>query len=181
MTVSDGKDNRQGSAKTSMEPISADDVEAIHGTVYPPEFAHVVQGRSKAKLGDVFGLSNFGVNYTNLEPGASSALLHHHATQDEMVYVLEGEVTLTRLYDETTHKTTMRAGDCVGFPAGLAVAHCMRNESAETARFLEIGDRSPGDRVEYPNNDLKAVMQKDGLWKFVHKDGRPYDEDSSKK
>ena len=51
-------------------------------------------GRVKHPLGDLFGLHNFGVNLTELTPGAVSSLLHRHSRQDEFIYVLEGELTL---------------------------------------------------------------------------------------
>lgn len=63
-------------------------------TVYPQPFASQVDGRTKKKLGDHFGLTHFGVNLTELAPGAISALLHHHSKQDEFIYILEGTPTL---------------------------------------------------------------------------------------
>lgn len=44
----------------------------LHGkqTHYPEPFASWVSGRDKRRLGDAFGLSNFGVNLTRLRPGA---------------------------------------------------------------------------------------------------------------
>ena len=47
-------------------------------------------GREKRPLGDLFGLTNFGVNLTRLAPGAYSALRHAHAKQDEFVYIIAG-------------------------------------------------------------------------------------------
>jgi hypothetical protein len=43
-------------------------------TIYPEPFASLVKGRTKRKLGEFFGLTNFGVNLTHLAPGAISAL-----------------------------------------------------------------------------------------------------------
>ena len=57
---------------------------------YPEPFAARVKGREKRPLGEVFGLTHFGVNLTRLAPGAVSALRHAHTKQDEFVYVLEG-------------------------------------------------------------------------------------------
>ncbi len=57
---------------------------------YPAEFAPKVAGREKRPLGDIFGLSVFGVNLTRLAPGAWSALHHRHTRSDEFIYVLEG-------------------------------------------------------------------------------------------
>ena len=37
-----------------------------------------------------------------------------------------------------------------------------------------MGDRTAPDKVEYPNDDLKATQVTDGAWILTHKDGRPY-------
>jgi len=57
---------------------------------YPEPFFSRMAGREKRPLGDLFGLTNFGVNLTRLAPGGESALLHRHTRQDEFVYILEG-------------------------------------------------------------------------------------------
>jgi uncharacterized cupin superfamily protein len=63
-------------------------------TNYPEPFASRMAGRDKRPLGDLFGLTNFGVNITRLVPGGCSALRHAHTKQDEFVYILEGRPTL---------------------------------------------------------------------------------------
>ena len=40
-------------------------------TNYPQPFASRMAGRDKRPLGDLFGLTNFGVNITRLAPGGS--------------------------------------------------------------------------------------------------------------
>jgi uncharacterized cupin superfamily protein len=57
-------------------------------STYPEPYACRMNGRTKQPLGDLFGLSNFGVNLTRLKPGAATALHHRHSRQDEFVYVL---------------------------------------------------------------------------------------------
>ena len=52
-------------------------------------------------LGDLFGLTNFGVNLTRLPPGGMSALRHTHAREDEFIYVLDGEPVLVTNAGET--------------------------------------------------------------------------------
>jgi uncharacterized cupin superfamily protein len=138
-------------------------------TGYPADMAKMVAGRSKHPLGDLFGLANFGVNLTRLAPGAYSALRHAHAKQDEFVYLLEGEAVLITDAGETV----MKAGMCAGFKAGSGDAHHLHNRSQKDVVFLEVGDRSAGDSVSYPDNDVVAVYQ-DGKWKYSHKDGTPY-------
>ena len=54
---------------------------------YPESFASQMQGREKRPLGDLFGLTNFGVNLTQLAPGAVSSLRHAHTAQDELIYI----------------------------------------------------------------------------------------------
>ena len=136
---------------------------------YPEPFASRMGGREKRALGDVFGLSNFGVNLTRLAPKAQSALRHAHSRQDEFVYILQGHPTL--LTDAGA--TPLSAGMCAGFKAGSGNGHQLVNETAEDVVYLEVGDRTPGDEGFYPDDDLKALMV-DGKWQFVHKDGSPY-------
>jgi uncharacterized cupin superfamily protein len=136
---------------------------------YPEPFASRMAGREKRALGDVFGLSNFGVNLTRLAPGAASSLRHAHSRQDEFIYVLQGHPTL----HTDRGATPLGPGDCAGFKAGTGDAHCLSNDTASTVVYLEVGDRSPGDAGSYPDDDLQAVLV-DGQWVFLHKDGRPY-------
>jgi uncharacterized cupin superfamily protein len=126
-------------------------------------------GREKRALGDLFGLRSFGVNLTRLAPGAASALRHAHSRQDELVYVLEGHPTLVT----DDGRTRLSPGSCAGFAAGSGRSHCLVNDTDEDAVYLEIGDRTPGDEVTYPDDDLVAVREGDG-WRFAHKDGTPY-------
>jgi uncharacterized cupin superfamily protein len=58
-------------------------------TSYPADLATRVAGRDKRPLGDMFGLTVFGVNLTRLAPGAWSAL-HHGAQQAGRVHLRAG-------------------------------------------------------------------------------------------
>ena len=151
--------------------ITATDVPpAAKRTNYPAPFASRVAGREKRRLGDFFGLSNFGVNLTRLAPGAISALRHAHSRQDEFVYVLEGSPTLVIGHGETQ----LVPGMCAGFKAGTGEAHHLVNRTQDDAVILEVGDRSAGDAVDYPDDDLRAVLGPDRKWAFLRKDGTPY-------
>lgn len=138
-------------------------------SVYPEPFASRMKDRVKQPLGNLFGLTNFGVNLTRLKPGGMSALRHAHTRQDEFIYVLEGRPTLVT--DEG--KTQLAAGMCAGFKAGTGNGHHLINETTQDALYLEIGDRTAGDEASYPDDDLRAVMV-EGKWQFTHKDGRGY-------
>ena len=138
-------------------------------TNYPEPFASRMAGRLKRPLGDLFGLTNFGVNLTRLAPGAASALRHAHSRQDEFVYILEGRPTLVT----DQGRTALEPGMCAGFKAGTGNGHHLINETSQDVVYLEVGDRTPGDEGTYPDDDIKAAFV-DGKWKFVHKDGSPY-------
>lgn len=138
-------------------------------SVYPEPFASNMIGREKKPLGDLFFLSNFGVNLTRLAPGALSALRHAHSVQDEFVYVLQGSpVLVTDVGD-----TQLHPGMCAGFKAGTGDGHQLVNRSTEDVVYLEVGDRTAGDSVAYPDDDLQADLVS-GNRRFSHKDGTPY-------
>ncbi len=50
----------------------------------------------------------------------------------------------------------------------------MVNRTETDVTYLEIGDRSAGDRVSYPDDDLQLVTDADGKRLVLHKDGSPY-------
>jgi uncharacterized cupin superfamily protein len=105
------------------------------------------------------------VNLTALAPNALSSIRHAHTKQDEFIYVVQGRPTLCT----NDGKTQLAPGSCVGFAAGTGNAHHLRNETTEEVQYLEIGDRTPGDEVEYPDDDLRVANRK-----YLHKDGTPY-------
>ena len=138
-------------------------------SIYPEPFASQMHGREKRPLGDVFGLTNFGVNLTRILPGGESALRHAHTRQDEFVYILEGAPTLITAAGEAL----LGPGMCAGFKAGEGGGHQLANRSRELVVYLEIGDRTPGDSVSYPDDDIEACLEA-GAWRFRHKNGEPY-------
>jgi len=153
------------------KPIKATSIaENSAKTNYPEPFAALMKGRIKRKLGDHFNLTNFGVNLTELSPSSVSALKHNHLKQDEFIYILTGTATLVNGDKEYQ----MGPGDCFGFKCGNEVAHQLLNKSQNPVIYLEVGDRTSGDKVEYPDDDLRANLQEDGSWLFSHKDGTAY-------
>jgi uncharacterized cupin superfamily protein len=151
--------------------VAADAPPRARQTVYPEPLASRTKGRLKRPLGDPFGLTNFGVNLTRLAPGAWTALRHTHSRQDEFVYVLEGRPTLIT----GLGPRELAPGMCVGFKAGDGNAHHLANRSDADVVLLEVGDRTAGDDVEYPDDDIRVVIDPDGGLKFVHKDGTPFE------
>ncbi len=139
------------------------------GTLYPPPFDAPCRARSRTKLGDAAGLSQFGVNLLRLPPGAWSSQRHWHTGGDEFVYVLSGEVVLVTDGGEEV----LRPGDAAGFPAGDTNGHCLQNRSDRDAQLLEIGTRVAGDTGYYSDIDMVAPPEgKPAV--YTHRDGTPY-------
>ncbi len=144
-------------------------VPSRQGSSYPEPFKGPVEGRGKRALGEILGLTNYGVNHVRLAPGAWSAQRHWHSHEDEFVYVLEGELTLVTDAGEQA----LAAGMAAGFPAGVADGHHLVNNSGRWAAYLEIGDRSADDEVRYSDIDLFLPSRRNGQV-FTDKTGTPY-------
>jgi uncharacterized cupin superfamily protein len=137
---------------------------------YPAPLAIAIENREKRSLGDLFGITNFGINLTRILPGGCSALRHAHARQDEFIYILEGCPTLVTNEGDTL----LAPGMCAGFPAGTGNAHHLINRTESAVVYLEVGDRTAQDTVTYPDEDLQAICGTDGKWQYQRKDGSPY-------
>jgi uncharacterized cupin superfamily protein len=134
-----------------------------HGSPYPPPLDEPCKGLQRWKLGAAAGLTQFGVNLTRVPPGQWTSQRHWHTAEDELVFVLEGEVVLVVSHGEAV----LRAGDCAGVAAGVADGHHFQNRSDREAVLLEIGSRRPGeDACCYPD---QGVMVEPG------RRVRPYD------
>ncbi len=153
----------------AMDPAS---IAPRTGTSYPKEHRERVERRSKRALGDALGLTHYGVNLVELEPGAWSSQRHWHSAEDEFMVVVSGELTLIT----DAGRQVLSAGMVAGFPAGTADGHHLVNESEQTAVYLEVGDRSDDDEVRYPDIDMVLTRRSEG-GVYRHNDGRPYDED----
>jgi uncharacterized cupin superfamily protein len=145
-------------------------VQPRNSSGYPEPFRSRVLPREKRALGDAVGLTKVGVNLTTLPPGKESSMRHWHTREDELVFVVEGEVVLVT--DEG--EQILSAGTCAGFPAGAKNGHHLVNRSDRPARYLEISNRDPEDTAEYPDVDLALRRGADGKLVFSRKDGTPY-------
>jgi uncharacterized cupin superfamily protein len=146
------------------------DLPEQRSSAYPEPFRSRMGDRIKRRLGEAFGLTQFGVNLVRLAPGGQSSLRHFHTHEDELVLVLEGELVLVT----NTGEQPMRAGMCVGFPANTGDAHHMVNRSDATAVYVEVGSRVDPDKGHYPDDDLCWLADGKGGLAPGHKDGTPY-------
>jgi len=137
---------------------------------YPEPFRSHVLPRETRALGDVFGLTRIGANLTTLSPGKVSSMRHWHDREDELIYVLEGEITL--ITDEGEER--LSAGMVAGFAAGARNGHQLVNRSDRPARYLAVSNRDPADTAYYTDVDLAYKREADGGVSYAHKDGTPY-------
>jgi len=146
------------------------DLPARIDTMYPEPFRSRVLPREKRALGDAFGLTAIGVNLTILAPGKESSMRHWHEREDELVYVLEGEVVL--ITDDG--EETLRPGMVAGFKAGTSNAHHLVNRSESPARYLEVSNRDAADWGYYPDVDMAYGRDSEGRTILVRKDGTTF-------
>jgi uncharacterized cupin superfamily protein len=152
-----------------MPKIDIDQIKVDTYTGYPEPFRQAVLGRERRRLGNAVGLDQFGVNLSRLKPGAASSQRHWHQNEDELVYVLEGELVLC----EDGGETLLKPGDAAGWKAGVANGHCLVNRTDRDAVYLEIGSRAARETATYPDIDMRAERDHNGM-RYVHRDGTPY-------
>jgi uncharacterized cupin superfamily protein len=139
------------------------------GSSYPEPFGAAVAGRVKRRLGEPCGLTQFGANLVELPPGCWSSQRHWHSHEDELVYVVSGELVLVTDAGEER----LGPGMIAGFPAGTANGHHLINRSDRPATYIEIGTRIDADEVVYSDIDM-AVRQGPEGQRYVRKSGEPY-------
>jgi uncharacterized cupin superfamily protein len=150
--------------------IDPQSLPATVGTFYPPPFDLPCRGRERTRLGDMAGLTQFGVNLLRLPPGTWSSQRHWHTGEDEFVYVVSGEVVLVTDDGEEV----LRAGDAAGFAANDGNGHCLQNRSAHDATVLEIGSRVADSAGHYSDIDVMAPAGgKPAI--YTRRDGTPYE------
>src|SRR5262245_8015976 len=138
---------------------------------YPDPFWKPIAGRERKRLGNVVGLTQFGVNLTTLKPGTWSSQRHWHQNEDEFIYVVSGEVVLC----EDDGEAVLKPGDAAGFKANSGNGHCLINRSQRDVVYIEIGTRAKTERTIYSDIDMK--VERDGRGGSVYSrktDGEPY-------
>jgi uncharacterized cupin superfamily protein len=148
--------------------IDVNSVPKVTGSGYPKPHDAACAARVRQRLGDVAGLSDFGVNLLRLPPGCWSSQRHWHSAEDEFVYVVSGEAVLVTDGGEEI----LRAGDCAGFKAGVKDGHHLQNRSDRDVMLLEVGSRRASeDEGEYPDIGMRFLKGDAG---YVRMDGTPY-------
>lgn len=138
------------------------------GSGYPKPHDAGFEKRAQTRLGDVSGLTQFGVNLVRLEPGGMSSLRHWHERQDEFLVVTEGALVLV----DDTGDTLLEPGDCCAFPAGDENGHHIVNRSDSAGAFIVVGTRTVTERGWYSDVDMRVDVA-DGEFRFSKRNGAP--------
>jgi uncharacterized cupin superfamily protein len=108
--------------------------------IYDPDFDVEHDGAPyvwrRARLGRAAGSERLGASLFALPPGSATFPLHAHLHNEELLVVIAGTPTLRTLDDPP--ERVLQPGDVVAFPAGLAGAHELRNDSVESASLLIV-------------------------------------------
>lgn len=118
------------------------------------------------RISDAGGLTQFGAFVQTLLPGARSSNRHWHEKEDEFLYVLSGEVTITD--NDGAH--ALHAGDTACWAAGKPDAHHASNQSSEPCTYLIVGTRLTNDICHYPDTGRTLYSEGDS-WRLVESDG----------
>lgn len=137
---------------------------------FPEPFATALGPYVGRRVSAHFGLTHLSAHLEVLPPNSQSALRHWHTHSDELLMVLEGELTLV----DDEGATTLGAGMCAGFRAGDENAHHLINRSDQDATYFVVGSKPLHDVVHYPDDDIRWSQDDAGDWQALHKDGTPY-------
>lgn len=155
----------------SPKRIDVSSLDRVVGAKYPPPFDRPIAKRVVQRIAAAGGLTQFGVTRVLLPPGAWSSQRHWHEREDELVYVLDGELVLVTDGGEET----LRAGDAAAFKAGVRDGHHLQNRSEQDAVFLVVGTRDDADSGEYPDIDMVFGPNRySGQGSYRRKDGTEY-------
>ena len=142
-----------------MPKINLNNIQYSQGR-YPKELMKYYQGNTdtykQIRVGDLGGLTQFGVNKTILPPNSATAMRHWHEEEDEFIIIISGKATL--IDEDGEH--TMNSGDCATFKAKDNNGHAIVNKSNDEVVLLEVGTRAQKDIVHYTDKDLINVVDR---------------------
>ncbi len=106
------------------------------------------------EIGMALGLTRLGAMLHVVPAGKTAFPFHRHHGSDEMFFIVSG----TGQYRTDDGLIDVKAGDCLGAPAG-GTAHQIINNSGEELRYIGFSNNGVAELVEYPDsgNVLMAV------------------------
>jgi uncharacterized cupin superfamily protein len=123
---------------------SADVAETRHR--YPHSTEDMAPSRA---IGRAAGLMRVGIHLVRVLPGTRTSFPHAESTEEEFVYVIQGEIDAW--IDGELHR--MRPGDLAAFPSGTGICHTFINDGDHDALLLSGGEADKAEnRIYYPLN-----------------------------
>jgi uncharacterized cupin superfamily protein len=123
----------------------------------------------RQRIGTVIGARKLGYSFFSVPPGKTAFPFHLHHTNEEMIYVFEGEGTLR--FGKEESKIT--AGTFVAFPPGADHPHQLINTSDGPLRYLCVSTMEYPDITEYLDSNkigaLTSAPQEPGFRAFYRK------------
>lgn len=141
--------------------LSATDIANLTG-VQKTHFINPNAKRLNKSLGDITGITGFGIHIIEIQPGEFTTEHHMHYHEDECVYVLGG--TGTAFIGE--EEFLIEAGDFIAYPKGKA-AHSIQNTGHDVLRCLVVGERLDHDVCDYPRQNKRIFRNKGMPWQIT--------------
>lgn len=111
-------------------------------------------GRHVAPVGAQAGARELGASVYELDPGVVGSPLHLHHSNEELLLVLAGTLSLRG----PNRTRVLSAGAVVAFPRGSAGTHSLVNRSDTPVRYLVLSTTNRPDVVEYPDTGATLVV-----------------------
>lgn len=127
-------------------------------------------GSPYAKLGENIGAERLAGTVAVLGPGEWVCPYHVEISEEEWLFVFEGECAVRTPAGEET----VRAGEVVCFPRGPEGGHQIGNTAAEPARILIVSERMHTETTLYPNSNKIGIFAADLRYLFRIEDARDY-------
>jgi len=102
---------------------------------------------TRGEVGEALGLTVLGCMLHVVPPGKTAFPYHRHHGCDEMFYIVSGEGE----YRIGEKRIAVKAGDCLGAPAG-GEAHQIVNTGTQELKYLGLSNNPVSDLVEYPDS-----------------------------
>jgi uncharacterized cupin superfamily protein len=117
-------------------------------------------------FGKIFGFKRLGIHHELLKSGRRTSWPHAESSEEEFVYVVEGEPDAW--IDGDLHR--LKPGDGVGFVPGTGIAHTFINNTETDVKLLVVGDTNRDDnKCIYPIHPERNMEIGEFLWKSAPK------------
>lgn len=106
-------------------------------------------GGVRQRAGVAIGATKLGYSVFTVPPGKAAFPSHLHHTNEEMIYILQGEATLRLGRDEIA----VSSGTFIACPPGPDYPHQLINTSANNLHYLVVSTMEYPEIAEYPDSN----------------------------